>query len=123
MVYEIRIPCQWKIHNVFHANLIMPYKEMVIHGPNYSWPPPDLVDGEEEFEVEQILNMKQMGRGRKTHYLVKWKGYPTSDNSWEPEKNLNADELIAEFKRSFRPKKTKAKKVFIRMGRGLILCS
>ena len=88
-----------------------------MHGPNYSRPPPDLVDGEEEFEVEQILDMKQMGRGHKTHYLVKWKGYPTSDNSWEPEKNLNANELIAEFKRSFRPKKTKAKKVFIRAGR------
>ena len=101
---------------MFHANLITPYKETAIHGPNYSWPPPDLVDGEEEFEVEQILDMKQMGRGHKTHYLVKWKGYPTSDNSWEPEKNLNADELIAEFKQSFRPKKTKAKKVFIRAG-------
>ena len=88
-----------------------------MHGPNYSRPPPDLVDGEEEFEVEQILDMKQIGRGRKTHYLVKWKGYPTSDNSWEPEKNLNADELIAEFKQSLGPNKTKAKRVFIRMGR------
>ena len=45
--------------------------------------------------------MKQMGQGHKTHYLVKWKGYPTSDNSWEPEKNLNADELVANFKWSF----------------------
>ena len=101
---------------MFHTNLITPYKETAIHGPNYSRPPPDLVDGEEAFEVEQILNLKQMGRGHKTHYLVKWKGYPTSDNSWELEKNLNADELIAEFKRSYRPKKTKAKKVFIRAG-------
>ena len=80
-VYEIKIPHQWKVHNVFHANLITPYKETAIHGPNYSRPPPDLMDGEEEFKVEQILNMKQMGRGCKTHYLVKWKGYPTSDNS------------------------------------------
>ena len=115
-VYSIKILQQWKVHNVFHANLITPYKEMSIHGPNFSRPPPDLIDGEEEFEVEQILDMKQMGRGCKTHYLVKWKGYPTSDNSWEPEKNLNADELIADFKWSFRPKKTKAKKVFIRAG-------
>ena len=115
-VYKIRIPHQWKIHNVFHANLITPYKEMAIHRPNYSQPPPDLVDGEEELEVEQIINMKQMGWGQKTYYLVKWKGYPTSDISWEPEKNLNADELIAEFKWSFRPKKTKAKKMFIRAG-------
>ena len=103
-------------YNVFHANLITPYKETAIHRPNYSRPPPDLVDGEEEFKVEQILDMKQMGQGRKVHYLVKWKGYPTSDNSREPEKNLNADELIAEFKWSFRSKKTKAKKVFIRAG-------
>ena len=101
---------------MFHANLIMPYKETVIHGPNYSRPPPDLIDGEEEFKVEQILDMKQMGRGCRTHYLIKWKGYPTSDNSWEPEKNINADELIAKFKQSFRPKKTKGKKVFIRVG-------
>ena len=58
---------------------------------------PDLVDGEEEFEVEKIIDMKQMGRGRKTYYLVKWKGYPTSDNSWEPRENIHADELIKEF--------------------------
>ena len=116
-VYEIKIPHHWKVHNVFHANLITPYKEMAIHGPNYSRPPPDLVDREEEFEVEQILDIKQMGRGRKTHYLVKWKGYPTSDNSWEPEKNLNADELIAEFKRSLKPNRTKVKRVLIRAGR------
>ena len=88
----------------------MPYKETAIHRPNYSRPPPDLVNGEEEFEVEQILDMKQMGRGHKTYYLVKWKGYHTSDNSWEPEKNLNMDELIANFKQCFRPKKTKGKK-------------
>ena len=50
------------------------------------------------------------------YYLVKWKGYPMSDNSWEPEKNLNADELIAKFKRGFRPKKAKGRKVFIRAG-------
>ena len=100
---------------MFHANLITPYKETVIHGPNYSRPPPDLVDGEEEFEIEQILGMKQMGKGCKTHYLVKWKGYPTSDNSWEPEKNLNAKELITEFKQGSKPKKTKGRKTYLRM--------
>ncbi|SRR6266702_785964 len=31
------------------------------------------------------------------HFLVKWKGYPTSDNSWEPRENLHADRLITEY--------------------------
>jgi hypothetical protein len=41
-VYRVEIPRQWKIHNVFHANLITPYKETELHGPNFTRPPPDL---------------------------------------------------------------------------------
>jgi hypothetical protein len=72
----------------------------------------DIIDGEPEYEVEKILDAQQRGRGRKTHFLVKWKGYSTSDNSWEPRENLHADELIADFyKRSPKPNKTKARKL------------
>ena len=60
-VYQVEIPKHWKIHNVFHTNLITPYKETELHGPNFTQPPPDLVDGEEEYEVEKIIDMKQMG--------------------------------------------------------------
>ena len=97
-VYRVEIPRQWKIHNVFHANLITPYKETELHGPNFTRPPPDLVDGEEEYEVEKVIDAKQIGRKKKWHYLIKWKGYPASDNSWEPETNVQGSkELIEEF--------------------------
>jgi hypothetical protein len=107
-VYRVELPKQWKIHNVFHADLIMPYKETELHGPNFTRPPPDLIDGEEEYEVEKILDMKQKGQGRKMHYLIKWKGYPTVDNSWEPAENVQAKDLIKEYKEEQR--KTNKKK-------------
>jgi hypothetical protein len=108
-VYRVEIPRRWKIHNVFHANLLTPYKETELHGPNFTRPPPDLIEGEEEFEVEKILDAQQRGRGCKTHFLVKWKGYPVSDNSWEKAEDVHAEDLVKEFYARRRPNKTKAK--------------
>ena len=83
---------------MFHTDLLMPYQETHTHGPNYLRPPPELVEGMEEFEVEKILDSRQRGRGCKLQYLVKWVGYPDSNNQWEDWDQLNADEAIREFR-------------------------
>ena len=62
-------------------------------------PPPDLIDGEEEYEIEEILQSRKHGRGRKIQYLVKWQGYPDSENQWVDWDDLHADEALADFKR------------------------
>ena len=96
--YRLSLPKQWRIHPVFHATLLTPYKETEAHGPNFLEPPPDLIEGEKEYEVEAIIGHKKKGRG--LHYLVKWLGYPTSDNSWEPEGNLtHAREILSDYKK------------------------
>ena len=59
--YEQKIPDLLRkccMHNVFHANLLTPYKEMELHGANFIKPPPDIIDGEEEYEVEEVLKAK-----------------------------------------------------------------
>ena len=68
----------------------------------------DLIDGEPEYEVEKILDKKARGKGRKMYYLIKWKGYPASDNSWEPMDDVHAPELIADWEK--KTNKSKAKK-------------
>jgi hypothetical protein len=58
MSFHLGILAQWrqkKIHPVFHASLLSPYKETEEHGENFPELPPDLVEREEEFEVEQVL--------------------------------------------------------------------
>ena len=55
-----------------------------------------LADENDEWEVESILAHRK--RQGKTYYLVKWKGYPDSDNSWIPWFNVeHAPELVAKF--------------------------
>ena len=54
VMYQLMLPNTWQIHPVFHALLLSPYHETDTHGPNYSRLPPDLIEGGEFFEVEQI---------------------------------------------------------------------
>ncbi|CAF1070082.1 unnamed protein product [Adineta steineri] len=51
---------------------------------------------EEEFVVEKILKMRTTKKG-KVQYLLKWKGFPDTENTWEPAENLECPELIAAY--------------------------
>ena len=59
--------------------------------------------------MEKIIDEKTMGKGHKKYFLIKWKGYSASDNSWELAADVHAPKLIAEFrKRSKRTNNNKA---------------
>ena len=98
MAYKLKLPDQWKIHDVFHMDLLSPYMETEEHSPNFEKPPPDLIEGEEEWEVSKILDTRIFGHKRKHQYLVSWTGYLQSENSWVSEADLNADDLLEEYK-------------------------
>ena len=98
--YRLELPTQWSIHPVFHIDLLTPYRETITHGANYLRPPPNLVDNAEEYEVEKILDSWLFGRRRRLQYLVKWKGYPDSDNMWVDKDDVFADDKVRAFKDS-----------------------
>jgi hypothetical protein len=43
------------------------------------------------------MGHRKTGRGNKLQYLVKWVGYPDSDNTWEPVDQIRAPNLIKHY--------------------------
>jgi len=99
VTYQLQLPVSMKIHDVFHVDLLLPYKEMEAYSTPYTCPPP-IIDNEEEYEIKAILDSRRKGRGRQLQYLVHWKGYPHSNDSWIAYKDLHALELLAEYMHS-----------------------
>jgi hypothetical protein len=87
-----------KIHDVFHMDLLAPFHQTENYGTAFPQPPPDLIEGEEEYEVEEIISDRMIRR--KHQYLVKWNRYPLSENSWVYAKDLHAPELLKDYHNS-----------------------
>ena len=94
--YELDLPRDARIHPVFDIRLLEPAHpdtplQVVFH---YE------ADQEREYEVETIVDKNHQGR-----YLVKWRGYPDSENTWEPLSNLqNCQQKVEEFQKRKRAK-------------------
>ena len=106
VTFKLKLPKKWKVHSVFHAALLTPYRTTREHRPDLSRPPPEVVEGKEEHKVEAIINHRVTGRKRKTwQYLVFWKGWESFENSWKPESHLkHATEILKAYKRKHKLK-------------------
>jgi hypothetical protein len=85
VAFKLKLPPSMKIHDVFHVSLLEPFFANNLNGHSTQPSHPVLVDSEEEYKIEQILDSKLIRN--KGHYLVKWLGYSASESTWEPYQN------------------------------------
>jgi len=96
---ELELPKSIKIHPVVNISRVRLYKPQV-EGQKKTLPKPVIIEGEEEFEVEKILNKRMVWE--KDKFLVQWKGYTAEEDTWENRENLgNTKELVEEFEREY----------------------
>lgn len=106
--YELDLPPQMQIHPVLNISRLKAYHDGAQLFPDrpqaHHRPPPELVreDGAEMFEVDKLLAVR--GVGRRLEYLVRWKGYPDWEATWQPAKELQqtAAEAIADWEADVR---------------------
>ena len=75
ITFRLKLPKQWKIHDMFHASLLSLYREMetLEHGLNFPQLLPELIGTEEEYQIDKIIN--HQGTATRMQYLIHWKGY------------------------------------------------
>ena len=78
--YQLELPKGMRIHPVFHVSLLEPALRNAKVQTKI-----DIVTSN-EYEVEKILDNRSVNGLQQ--YLVKWKGYDDSENTWEPKTNL-----------------------------------
>jgi len=83
--YELDLPKNAKVFLVFHISLLKSVDPSTSIQETFHYKPQE----KNRFEVEKVLEKKGQ------QYLVKWKRYPTTKNTWESKGNLDdCDDLI-----------------------------
>ena len=102
--YRLALPPIYRIHNVFHVSLLELYRRRD-NSTMPAYTASELIDGEEEWEVEKILDKRK--RKGEVEYLIRWAGYPVEYDQWVPEEDMeHAQELRDAFEK---PKKRRRK--------------
>ena len=64
---------------------------------------------EDVYLVDSIIEERQNARTGVHEYFVKWEGYSSAENTWEPADNILNQELIDEFEERKRQQRAKEK--------------
>ncbi|TPX44714.1 hypothetical protein SeMB42_g04246 [Synchytrium endobioticum] len=92
VAYEIELPSNVRIHNVFHVSLLKKYIRPKDPARQLPKAPPLRITEEEGYVIKDIKDVRRRGKG--WEYLVIWEGYSEADNTWEPRKSLNDEAML-----------------------------
>jgi len=97
VLFELKLPGNMRIFPKFHASLIHPKTKDIIPEMNTNpRPPPVETEAGTEFVVDTIIDSRINKQRKRVEYLVRWQGYTSSDDTWEPLEHLTRVEPLIE---------------------------
>ncbi len=92
---KLELPDRWRgVHPVFHVSLLRRWR-----GRMPELPPPLLIDGAPEFEIDHIVSHQHTRRGLR--YTIRWKNYgPEEDTALYLEDLEHARDIVEEYHES-----------------------
>ena len=93
--YQVQLPESVRIFDTFHPSLLRKASEDPLPGQINEPAPPVVIDDEEEWEVDDILDARK--HYRRVQFLVKWKGHDEDRNWYNSEGFRNATEIVKDF--------------------------
>ena len=83
--YRLALPASLRIHNVFHSSILKPDSNDPLPGQVPAKELPTEVEGEQEWEIDQILDVRRVGKGYRAR--AKWTNWD-DDETYYPLKNF-----------------------------------
>ncbi len=100
--FHLALPASYRISPTFHVSLLKAAGgsrgERDVEEVAEESTPPIVVDGEEAYQVREILDSRR--RGRVLQYLIDWEGYGPEERSWVNSQDILDPNLTTKFHRN-----------------------
>jgi len=94
LVYKLDLPSTLRIHNVFPISALEPYNSRENPAQEQLKRQAD-VEADQHYEVDRILGHR--GPAKHREFLIRWKGYSSDEDSWEPRDYIDDGPLIHQY--------------------------
>ena len=88
LMYRLELPPTWKIHNVFHMNVLSEAKPDMILRQRKPKPPPIKVNDEDFWVMEKYVDTRWFRNW--FQFKIRWEGFEEDDDTWEDADDIDS---------------------------------